>query len=95
MRPKPISKADATNKISEEVENWLERAIPIINERLENFYNGSFRNVEDVSIGLDKLSSESSRKAVELIISIYTAEGWIVTREYGNQREPGNWISFS
>jgi len=95
MRPNPISKEQAMNKISEEVENWLERAIPIINERLENFYKGSCRNIEDSLTGLDKLSSESIRKAVDLIIDLYTAEGWTVRREYGNQREPGNWISFS
>lgn len=94
-RPTAISKTDAINNISAEVERWLERAIPVINEKLKNFSAGSYRRIEDDEIGLNRLSNEAQSRAAEEIAKTFRASGWKVERDYGCQLDSGSAFTFS
>lgn len=94
-RPGAISKTEAMNQTSAEVENWLNMVIPAINGMLLNFSAGDSRYIYDKDSGLDELSDAARRRAVEEIKSVCGAKGWKVEREYGDQRSPGNWIKIS
>ena len=90
-----ISKVEAMNQMSAELENWLALVIPVINEKLLNFSAGEYRLINDPDLGLDRLSSGAQRRAIEEIKAIYGSSGWKVERNYGDQRDPGSWITFS
>lgn len=94
MNVKPISKQDAINRSTEEVDKIVEKLMVSINKRLMNFVDGSSISV-DVSRTFDDLNSEIRNKVRQQIIKEYSALGWKVDFSYGDQREPDCSFVFS
>lgn len=94
-RPVAISKNVAMTQLTQEVENFMERAIPAINKLLLNFTAGSSRIVYASTLGINRLTSDAQGRAIEEIKKEYTAQGWTVKFTYGDQRDNDNWFNFS
>lgn len=94
-RPQAISKNEAISQLSTEVENWLAGAIPTLNSKLNNFTSGSYRTIYASVVGLNRLSGDAQKRAVEEIKKIYASQGWKVSYDSGDQRDPEPWFTFS
>lgn len=91
---KPISKAQATSQLTIRMEEFLNKAIPVINRMLENFVSGSQRMVYESQIGLDDFDLDLRARAREEIIGLYRSQGWTVSHTHGDQRDNDSWFTF-
>ena len=94
-RPTAISKSEAMSQLSAEVEAFMEKAIPTINKKLQNYTAGANRIVYASELGINRLSSDAQGRAIEEIKKEFNAQGWIVKFTYGDQRDGDNWFNFS
>lgn len=99
-RPAAITKAEAIQKLSPPVENWIALAIPIINIKLENFTKGEHRDVDENEVYLSALRKDLRKRAIAEISAYYRAAGWKVSHDIN--RNPLNgfddgsgWFTFS
>lgn len=90
-----ISKNVAITQLTQEVESFIERVIPVINKKLTNLTAGSSRVVYSSSLGLNRLTSDAQDKAVVEIKKEYEAQGWTVKFTHGDQRDGDDWFTFS
>ncbi len=94
-RPVAISKNTAMTELTQEVEKFLERAMPIINSKLMNFTAGTSRIVYLSSLGMSGVSADAQARAIDEIKKEYMAQGWKVKFSYGDQRDNDDWFNFS
>lgn len=94
-RPTAISKNVAMTQLTQEVESFMESAVPTINKQLMNFTTGANRIIYASSLGINRLTADAQGRAVEEIKKEYTAQGWTVKFTYGDQRDGDNWFNFS
>ncbi len=84
MQNKPISRTDAVNRSSAEVEKTVNDIVGVINRKLVNFVEGS-RVAVDVGKFESSVSTEAWKKVKMKVIELFQAEGWNISFNSGMQ----------
>ena len=86
MQNKPMSKYDAINRSSVEVENAVNEIVGVINQKLENYVAGSYVSVDMNRIEAN-LRDDVWKKARERVIQLFKAQGWSIDFNSGSQNK--------
>ena len=93
-RPPVLSKFESINHLPFS-EDWLAKAINIINSKLESFTEGSYRNISSREINMSDLPSGIRPRVIEEIIRIYTIGGWKVNFTLSEPQKGEGWFFFT
>jgi hypothetical protein len=86
MQNTPISKHDATNRLSTEVEDTVNVIVGLINDKLVNYSVGIHISV-DMSRFESDLTNEVWQKVKQRVIDLFSAKGWRIVFNDGSQQE--------
>jgi len=96
-RLKALLESIEEEQFSQEIKDWMDKAIPVIDGILQNFKGGgAYRVIDDKQIGgFGKLNFIAKMRAVAEVRKLYARAGLKVEYSFHNQMDENGWFTFS